>query len=82
MTQTTDADPAPVESVVIHDFVSVGALIEHLRRYDPRQRFLVQAILPDGTAWNAPAKVFEVPASNCGDGLKYLGLQIRCDSSG
>lgn len=76
-----ETEPLEVDGIVIHDSMSVGDLIAQLQRYDSRQRFLVQAILPDGTAWNAPAKVFEIPGSNCVDGLKYLGLQIRCELS-
>lgn len=82
MSKENATNAAPVDGIVIHDSMTVGDLIEQLKQYDSRQRFLVQAILPDGTAWNAPAKVFEVPSSNCGDGLRYLGLQIRCESSG
>lgn len=66
-------------AITIGDDTTVEALIDQLRQLDPRQRFLVQAILPDGTAWSSPARIFEVPHSNCGDGLSYLGLQIRCD---
>ncbi len=73
---------APVNAVVIHPYLTVAELIEHLRKFDPQQRFLSQAILPDGTAWNAPAKIGEVPQSNCGNGLPYLYIQVRCNQDG
>jgi hypothetical protein len=73
---------ARLHGFVIHDSVTVGELIQQLEQYDLRQRFLVQSILPDGTAWNAPARIGEVSSSNCGDDLPYLFLQIRCDNGG
>ncbi len=67
------------QQICIHDQTTVGDLIQALHRFDPRQHFMTQAILPDGSAFNAPATIFEILGSNCGDDLKYLGLQIRCD---
>ena len=67
-------------TITISDRASVSELIAKLSMgFALEQRFLVQAILPDGTAWNAPATIGTVDGSNCGDGLPYLYLQIRCD---
>ena len=65
--------------IVIHDLTTVGDLIEQLKKFDPRQKFMTQVIVPDGSGWNVPAAIFNVPQSNCGGGLKYVGLQMRCD---
>jgi hypothetical protein len=65
---------------VIHHETTVADIIAALQQLDPRQRFLTQVILPDGTAWNAPATVGTISNSNCGDGLPYLYMQMRCDN--
>ena len=68
--------------ITITPETTVGGLVARLQQLDPDQRFLTQAILPDGTAHNAPAVIGEVGNSNCGDGKPYLYIQIRCDSPG
>lgn len=67
--------------ISIHSGVTVADLIEHLRKYDPQQRFLPQAVLPDGTVCNVPAIIGEVPQSNCGNGLPYLYIDVRCNQT-
>lgn len=57
---------------------TVGELIAFLEQFDPRQHFLTQAIMPDESAYLAPVYIFEVPKSECGHGLKYLGIQTDC----
>jgi hypothetical protein len=65
--------------IVIDDLKTVGDLIEQLKQFHPRQQIMTQVIAPDGSAWNVPAVIFNVPQSNCGGGLKYVGLQMRCE---
>ena len=71
-------DPAPKPEIVIWDEVAVKSLIESLSHFDGDQRFQTQVILPNGDVFNAPARVGEIPGSNCGNGKPFLYLQVNC----
>lgn len=66
--------------VTIYSGASIGGIIKQLGQFDPNMCLLLQVILPDGTPYNVPATIGEIPASNCGDGLPYLYMQMRCDN--
>ena len=68
-----------IDTFSVRNDVTVGELIRKLKQLDERQKFRVQAILPDGSAFNASAKIGEIPGSNCGEGWPYVFLSIRCD---
>lgn len=59
--------------------MTIKDLIELLlNNFEPEQKLLSQAILPDGKAWNMPAIIFDVPSSSDINGLKYVCLQMNC----
>ena len=70
------------ERLVIRTGTTVADVVEWLQRKDPAQKFMPQAIAPEGEAWNVPAMIFSVPQSNCGNNLPYLGVQMRCKAGG
>jgi len=65
--------------LTIHDGTTIVDIVRVLTSMDTRHKFLCQVILPDGTVCNRPAEIFIVPNSDCGGGVPYLGLQIRCE---
>lgn len=70
----------PSAIVTIYSGASIGGIIKQLEQFDPKMCLLLQVILPDGTPYNTPATIGEIPASNCSDGLPYLYMQMRCDN--
>ena len=69
------------DRITIHNDMTVADMIGKLQELPPDQPILTQAIAPDGAAYNVPAVLHEIPFSDAGGGLRYLGLQMRCESA-